>query len=720
MVSLITKNSQGKVLVVDDNPQNLRILYTLLSNEGYHVLPVRNPELALMNAQGASPPDLILLDIMMPEISGFQLCKILKNDERSSNIPIIFISAVNNINDILKGFYLGAVDYIRKPFQEEEVLARVNTQISLCKQKKSIEKKNEELEAEISKRKQIESKLRKAKKEADKANNAKSIFLANMSHELRTPLNSIIGFANLLQEDSLLNEKHRKFSNTIVHSGQHLLSLINEILELSKIEAGKLELTPIDFCLLDLMNDLFTLMKIQADNKNIELILDMDDNLPKFVNGDSKRLYQVIQNLVSNAIKFTNKGSVKIRVFTFQSYEQDNVNKNFTTIVSQPIKTNTNKVILCFEIKDTGIGIALKDIKNIFQPFEQTGDQQYREQGTGLGLSICKELIKKMNGGLHLFSKKGEGSTFRIDFLIPVVKGLNHCKSLQNRKIIGIQNQSPTILIAENNENSRKLLQEIMQPAGFKLFFAYNGKEALNKTRKHSPDLLITDFHLPDINGNQLIQKIHKLDKYKNLPVIVLSASVYNEIIQESIAAGCKFFHTKPINAELLYLQLQNLLNIEWQYTDETHLNTLNNQITNIKENKKKKQDTGQKKTVLIVDDTSANYRFLKIILESQHLKVIVAESGKKAIYHAKKNDPDIILMDMLMPDMDGNETIKKIRLIPNMMQIPIIATSSIIRKENFHKYSKSGFNDFLVKPISINDLKDCMHKYLNVKWKNN
>ncbi|MBF0452159.1 MAG: response regulator [Candidatus Magnetomorum sp.] len=707
-----THDAPEKILVVDDNPKNLRVLYSLLSAKGYDVRPVLTPEQALLSVQGETPPDLILLDIMMPEMNGFQLCEQLKADKKSAPVPIIFISAMDHVDDKLKGFSVGGVDYITKPFQEEEVLARVSTQLTLRNQQKNLEKKNAQLKTEICKRKQIEKQLRKAKQDADIANEAKTTFLSNISHELRTPLNSIIGFATLLL-DTLLNERQLEFSQIIERSGQSLLALINEILELGKIEAGQLKIVQQNFCLFESIHEVIELMKIPADEKKIDLILKIDENLPAFVYGDPNRLSQILINLLNNAIKFTEKGSVTLHVFNVQPYQA--VQNDFISIVSLPTPINLHEKRICFEIKDTGIGISPEHVDTIFKPFEQTGDHHFRKQGTGLGLAICKKLIKILKGRLYLMSQLDEGTTFRADFYMPIMHNANTHTFKMERKIIGIKGQHPVVLIAENDQNSYKLLKELLIPIGFIVELANDGQEALKKAVANVPDVLITDLHLPDLHGIKLIREIRNLDTLKNLPVIVSSASVFSDIMQKSISAGSQFFLPKPVNADVLYQQLQNVLNIEWQYADDSASNSFENQLCIPAPPIHKNLYEGPVRTVLIVDDTPANCQLLTIMLKSQNLNVIVAENGSQAIQQAKKNNPDIIFMDVVMPTMDGLETTKHIRFLPNLTQVPIIALSARIGKNNFHEYSPSGFTDFLAKPVSLNHLNACLKKYLNI-----
>jgi len=557
-----------KILVVDDNPQNLRLLYSLLSKEKYDVRPVTSAAQAMKSIQESSPPDLILLDIKMPDMNGFQLCEYIKSNDHTKKIPVIFISAMNHTDDIIKGFSVGGSDYITKPFQEEEVLARINTHLALSNQHEQLEIKNAALVSEIARRKQTEKELRLAKDAADRANQSKSIFLSNISHELRTPLNSIIGFAHLLAKDELLNESQRESSQIIVRSGYSLLSLINEILDIEKMEAGKFVLFQEDICLTDLLNDVMASMKIIASEKDIDLILEKDEQLPSHIYADPNRLSQLLINFISNAIKFTEKGAVRLRVFTFHPCEA--FLTDFTTIVLPSQKVHPQQKRMGFEIIDTGIGIPRKDHEMIFQPFEQIGDKDYRLQGTGLGLHICKKWIEKMNGQLHMLSHPGKGSTFRFDLEIH-----NHHQSNEG--------------VSDNDHNSNR------------------------------------------VNDN-------------------------------------------------------------------------------------KKAGDGVARTILIVDDTPANHQLFSLMLKPHNVKTIIAETGREAVELAKQSNPDIIMLDFMMPQMNGTETIKRLRLMPDLKHTPIIAVSSVIGKHNFDQYRTLGFTDFLVKPLSLNELNACLKKYLTVR----
>ncbi len=389
----MTVNTSQKdvVLIIDDNPTNLGVVVESLEESGFKIIVARNGEMGLKRARLVKP-DIILLDIIMPGISGFETCSRLKADKNTVDIPVIFMTALDNTEDKVKGFELGGVDYITKPVQVEEVLARLKTHLTIHKLK-NVNQQNERLKQEIAKRKLVEEQLRQSKELAESANHAKSAFLANMSHELRTPLNGILGYTQILNRDKSLTEQQQKGIQVIHRSGEHLLTLINDILDLSKIEAGKLELMPTECNLQSFLQYFVDLFEIKAAEKGIKLIYQSLSELPSIANVDPKILRQVLLNLLSNAIKFTKTGQV-----TFKVHFQAN--------------------LISFEIEDSGEGIAAEDLEKIFLAFQQVGEQSHNIEGTGLGLSISKKLVKMMGGELHVESELTVGSRFW--FAIPL------------------------------------------------------------------------------------------------------------------------------------------------------------------------------------------------------------------------------------------------------------------------------------------------------------
>ena len=403
-----------------------------------------------------------------------------------------------------------------------------------------------QIQADISDRLAAEEALARALDAAETANRAKSTFLANVSHELRTPLNGILGYAQILREDKNTTAKQKNGIEIVRQCGEHLLNLINDILDLSKIEADKLELLPTDFHFIAFLEEVVEICRIKAEQKSLQFAYRACPQLPRAIHGDPQRLRQVLLNLLGNAIKFTDRGTVK---FTVQLLGEASGQKT---------------VRIRFQIEDTGIGIARKQLTKIFLPFEQVGDKFRSLEGTGLGLAISQKIASLMGSKIQVESNPEVGSSFWFDVDFPSV--LESTTSVTTSKqIVGYKGSRKTILIADDRWENRSFLVSLLQQIGFVTLEAENGQEGLNALRS-SPraDLIIVDLWMPVMDGLQMTRKLRQQPAFQETIVIATSASSFHNERQKSLECGCNHFILKPICKEVLLALLQNYLHLSW------------------------------------------------------------------------------------------------------------------------------------------------------------
>ena len=507
----------SKVLIVDDVQLNLDLMKEILSEQGYMIATAKNGKSAIAKAK-AHKFDLILLDIILPDIDGFEVCAHLKSFSQTQDIPIIFLTAKKEKDSLIRGFQLGAVDYIPKPFSKEELVARVNIHLTLRK---------------------TQEELIRSKEIAEAAGQAKSTFLANMSHEIRTPMNGIVGMVDILKRTTL-TEEQLEFLDIIEISGENLLAIINDILDFSKIDAGQITFESIRFFVNYEVGEVIKMLNYKADQKNLKFSFDIAPNVPDMIIGDPLRLKQVLINLCNNAIKFTSEGFVKIRVGVISSSE--------------------TKVCLKFEVEDSGIGISPDNQLKLFKSFTQADSSTTRKfGGAGLGLAISKNLVQLMNGNIGVISEEGEGAVFYFDAEFGLT---NQSISVSENTDKGKAESSLMklkILLAEDNLIVQKVVILNLKKMGHQVSVASNGVMAVKMFKNETFDMIFMDIQMPEMDGVEATIAIRELEKSNNvrnpIPIVAMTANTLQKDKDNFIAIGMNDYLAKPFNnAELAHV----------------------------------------------------------------------------------------------------------------------------------------------------------------------
>jgi PAS domain S-box-containing protein len=392
---------------------------------------------------------------------------------------------------------------------------------------------------DLTQRKQAQA-AREARRVAETANRAKNEFLANMSHELRTPLNGILGYAQILRRDPMLGERQLEAIGVIQQSGEQLLTLINDILDFAKIEAGKLELTRTDIVLTEFLRMIAEIINVKAVQKGLSFIRDIAPDLPKGIRADEGRLRQILLNLLTNAVKFTDQGRVILRVR-----------------FSPPAR-------LRFEVQDTGIGVGTEHLETIFQPFEQVSDPQRRLGGTGLGLAISQQFVRLMGSAIYVTSELGAGSTFWFELEVPVMETV--AVAPPARLVTGYEGPRKKVLVVDDVAANRAMAVDMLKQLDFNVSEAVNGRDGLERAQVIRPDWILLDIVMPEMNGLEVARRLRQLPGLEDVPIIAMSASASRGDEQQSLAAGADAFVPKPIDLHKLLTQIALLLKLKWTY----------------------------------------------------------------------------------------------------------------------------------------------------------
>jgi signal transduction histidine kinase/DNA-binding NarL/FixJ family response regulator len=383
---------------------------------------------------------------------------------------------------------------------------------------------------------------------AETASQAKSVFLANMSHELRTPLNAILGFSQLMVRDSAMSPAQREYVDVISRSGEYLLQLINDVLEMSKIEAGRVTLNIESFDLYHMLSSLEEMLKVRATSRGLCLLFERSEHVPHYVRTDESKLRQVLINLISNGIKFTRQGGVTVRI----DYNAD--------------------ARLLFEVEDTGVGIEEAELNRVFDIFTQAKGGQESQEGTGLGLPISRRFVRLMGGEIAVRSEVNKGSIFTFDIQAEPTHAAPVPMTSTRKEVIGIAPGQPAycILVAEDKWESRTLLVKLLEPVGFKMLTAENGQEAVELYESSFPDLIFMDMRMPIMDGYEATHRIKATDRGQRTPIIALTASAFEHERAQILASGCDDFIRKPFNAPEVFEKIAQHLSVQFIYKDQT------------------------------------------------------------------------------------------------------------------------------------------------------
>jgi PAS domain S-box-containing protein len=512
--------------------------------------------------------------------------------------------------------------------------------------------------------KETQNQLELARQEAEKASNAKSEFLANMSHEIRTPMNAVIGLNNLLQNTDL-NVKQHDYVTKIGNSAAGLLNVINDILDFSKIESGKLSIEQIEFNIDEVFNQLSTLVSYKAYDKNLELLIEKDQNIPDNLVGDPLRLGQALLNLTVNAIKFTEYGEVLVKV---------------------DLVKDEQTIDLKFSIKDTGIGMTKSQQRNLFRPFEQADTSTTRKYGgTGLGLIITKNIINLMGGEVHVKSEKGHGSEFF--FTLSFNRSNNTVKPVH---VLSKDVKDISILAVDDNESARIIMDNYLAEFEYEPMIVSSGSKAIAAAQKKSFDIILMDWRMPHMDGIQTWQKMTE-DKIvsKNCKSILITAFSNNDLALKAKQLGFDAVLTKPYSQSILVDTITNV------YSTGSILDkgVLNDFIYPAGFSKVR----GAK--ILIVEDNEVNRQVAKEMLEQEGFFVDLADDGNSAVNMVRKTEYDLIFMDLQMPVMDGYQASEKIRSTLNT-KAPIVALSADAMSGIKERVFNANMDDYISKPI--------------------
>ncbi|MBL7137266.1 MAG: response regulator [Bacteroidales bacterium] len=665
------------VLIVDDRKENLITLKSIIENPELNIIQALSGNEAL-SAMLEHTISLVLMDVQMPGMDGFETAELMRGSERTRTIPIIFITATfSQPKQIFRGYESGAVDYLYKPLDRKILQNKIRAYIDFFQQKHELEITTKKLQKTL---KEVDH----AKRVAEEANIAKSSFLASMSHEIRTPLNGIIGMTDLILMDSELPEHYYEHLMDIKQSSESLLEIINEILDVSKIEADKLELEHIDFSLREVLGKVVRLLSVKTFQKGLEFLChcppDMVDNLV----GDPTRLRQILINLLGNAVKFTETGRI---------------------IISVKLLEKSDKVArIEFSVCDTGMGIAADKLPKLFDSFSQAEKSTTRTHGgTGLGLSISKKIVEMMGGTIHAESTPGEGSCFTFTLPVELGKGEEDAFKLCLPESI----KDLHVLLIDMQTEHNKEMESYFRYCDIPVSIVTSAEDALRLAAKPEAkkfSLILIDHLLQYHDGKQLSTLLkEKLPAGTNPSFIMLTDDKSIHSTKRIKETGIDYILFKPVMQKELQWMLQRIFLKELELPEK---------VSNIRS--AHLDNAFLDLTILLAEDNVINQKIMVQLLSKRGIKVITASNGIEAVERASERKYDLVFMDVQMPEQDGFEATRRIRNNkkgPNA-NTPIIALTANAMKGDREMCIEAGMNEYLSKPLNPEEVFHTIEQY--------